>query len=97
MYSVAGKVTEIMGTRKRRTRVKMSERQWKSLRIVKTGAVVYTKSRLPERADTLLRRMDGEDNATHVGERWKNVHMVGERERREGEGELEEVQEIDEE
>ena len=65
----------------------MSERQWKSLRIVKTGAVVYTKSRLPERADTLLRRMDGEDNATRVGER----------ERREGEGELEEVQEIDEE
>lgn len=95
MYSVAGKVTEIMGTRKRRTRVKMSERQWKSLRIVKTGAVVYTKSRLPERADTLLRRMDGEDNATHVGERWKNVHMVGERERREGKRELEEVQEID--
>lgn len=80
MYSVAGKVTEIMGTRKRRTRVKMSERQWKSLRIVKTGAVVYTKSRLPERADTLLRRMDGEDNATRVGERC--THGGRERERK---------------
>lgn len=35
-----------------------------------------------QRELTLLRRIDGKDNATHVGERWTNVHMVGERERR---------------
>lgn len=35
-----------------------------------------------QRELTLLRRMDGKDNATHVGERWTNVRM-GERERRE--------------
>ena len=46
--SVAWKVTDITGMkereRERGKRVKMSERQWKSLRIVKTDAVVHKES-----------------------------------------------------